>query len=190
MEQANRGRHHPGLGRPSRLAAGLAATALAIGLWLAWDSADVLRQDLAFTVARTEVGFWGRDDYQPTSSTRASAEASLAALLASAPAHPDYLTLAANLYAWQAFWAEQPALRRDYRLRSVQAQYAAQKSRPAYRQGWQKIIGYAAATEVTEAWLLLAEQRLAVLAAGAVSVPAAGPAATGQLEDSNKRLSD
>ena len=189
ITQHNFGRPEPDSGRPSGFAVGLAATALAIASWLAWYGADLFCQDLAFTAARTEVGFWGRGDYQPASSTRAAMEASVAALLARAPAQPDYLTLAANLYAWQAFWAADPALQRAYRLRSVKAQYAAQESRPAYRLGWQTMIGYAADTEGAEAWLQMAEQRLAVLAAGAGSLPAAGPAATGQPGNSNKRLS-
>jgi hypothetical protein len=190
MAQQNNRRPETDLGRPSGFSAVLAASALALALWLAWGSANLFWRDLAFAAVRTEVGFWGRDDYQPTMSTRTTTEASLAALLTRAPAQPDYLTLAANLYAWQAYWAEQPALQRAYRLRSVRAQYAAQKSRPAHRQGWQKMIRYAADTEGAEPWLLLAERRLAALAASVRSRTASGRKPTGQVENSNNRVAN
>ena len=190
MAQQNDRRPEADPGRPAGFAAVLTASALALALWLGWGSANLLWQDLAFAAARTEVGFWGRDDYQPTMSTRVATEASLAALLSRAPAQPDYLTLAANLYAWQAYWADQPALQSAYRMRSVRAQYAAQKSRPAHRQGWQKMIRYAADTEGAEAWLRIAERRLAALAAGVRSQPAAGRNPTGYVNNSHNKAAN
>jgi hypothetical protein len=121
----------------------LGAVALGLAIIVAWQSATLFRLNLAFTATETELSFWARGDYQPTGATRLRTGQELDALLARAPAHPDYLALAAYQYAWLAYREDDPAVAQPYALRAVNAQFSAQQSRPAYRQGWAKMVGYA-----------------------------------------------
>ena len=156
--------------------AGLVAFAAVLGLIVAWQSATLFRLDLAFTAAETELSFWGRDDYQPTEATRARISRELDVLLERAPAHPDYLALAAYHQTWQAYREDDPTIARAYALQAVNTQFLAQQNRPAYRQGWAKMVGYArraGADEGAAALAQLAQQRLDALQ------PTAGPDAPG-----------
>jgi hypothetical protein len=123
--------------------AGFALAALGLAVTVAWQAATVLRLDLAFTAAETELSFWGRGDYQPEDATRQRTAQALEALLAAAPRHPDYLAQAAYHDAWRAYREDDPALAQPYALRALHNQYGAQQARPAYRQGWEKMVGYA-----------------------------------------------
>jgi hypothetical protein len=146
----------------------LAAAALTVAITVAWQSATLYHLDLAFTRTETELTFWGRGDYRPPDTTRKRTARELDALLARAPAHPDYLALAAYHEAWLAYREDDPALAQPHALRAVNAQFSAQQSRPAYRQGWAKMVGYsrrAAADETARELGLFARQRLDALGA-------------------------
>lgn len=135
---------------------------------LVWHGAIGFRQDLVFTAAETEVSFWGRGAYQPDELTLARVGDDLDDLLSQSPAQPDYLTLSANYYAWRAYWSGDPDLQQRYSRRALDTQYAAQQSRPAYRQGWVTMVGYGSRIqEGAESLLALAEKRLADLRPGA-----------------------
>ena len=131
-----------GSARPTPAAAALALAALGLAVTLAWQAATLFHLDLAFTATETELSFWGRGDYQPAEATRETTRRDLDALLAAAPEHPDYLTLAAYHAAWLAYWEDDPTVARPYALLAVDNQYAAQQNRPAYRQGWAKLVEY------------------------------------------------
>jgi hypothetical protein len=137
-----------------------------ITLVVAWQSVGLARRDLAFTRSATEVSFWGRGDYRPDEATRIRTGRELEELLAQVPGHPAYLGLAANYYAWQGYWAGASMAGPDFARRAVEAQYRAQQSRPAYRQGWEKMIGYASRAGVADSWRTLAQRRLVQLRTG------------------------
>ena len=118
--------------RPSAQALATAVLALGLAIILAWQSAKLFHQDLAFTAVETEVSFWGRVDYQPDAQTRERVGKTLEGLLKEVPSHPGYLMLAASYYAWQAHWAETPELKYDYNRRAEAAKNAARQSRPAH----------------------------------------------------------
>lgn len=156
----------------------LAAVALLPALAVAWQSAVLVRDDLAFTASQTEVSFWGRGDYRPTPATRQRTEHAVEALLADNPSQPDYLELAAGLYAWQGYWVQDPEQAAEYNRRAVRAQYAAQVARPAYRPGWELLMEYAGRNGDLR-MIGLAGERLAALrpastAAAVNPMPAAG----------------
>jgi len=155
--------------------AGLAIAALGMAVTVAWQSATVFRLDLAFTAAETELSFWGRGDYQPDDASRQRTARTLEALLIEAPRHPDYLTLAAYHDAWRAYREDDPTLAQPYAVRALNNQYGAQLNRPAYRQGWEKMVGYArragGVAEGAESAAALAQQRVDALQ------PVAGAAA-------------
>ncbi len=97
-------------------------------------------------------------------------------MLERAPVHPDYLALAAYYHTWQAYREDDPAIAQAYALQAVNTQFLAQQNRPAYRQGWAKMVGYArraGADEGAAALAGLAQRRLDALE------PATGPHAPG-----------
>ena len=142
---------------------GALALALVLVLALAWQAARLARLDLMFTAAATEVSFWGRGTYQPDQPVRERIGRELQRLLKASPAQPDYLILAASYYSWEAYRAPNAAVANNYDRLALDAQYAAQLSRPAYRQGWEKMIGYASRIEGAENSRELAEQQLILL---------------------------
>lgn len=145
------------------LARASAAIALLASLALVWQAMDLLQRDLVFNVAETEVSFWGRGEYLPYEHTREATGRAVEHLVDASPAHPDYLTLAASHYAWRAWWAQETAVENAYNARALAAQYAAQQSRPAYRQGWESVLRYAARVDEADAKLALAQRRLDAL---------------------------
>ena len=132
-----------GAGKASPVATAITLAALAIAITVAWQAATLFRLDLAFTAAETELSFWGRGNYQPTAATREHIQRELDALLAAAPGQPNYLALAAYHDAWLAYREDDPDAARPYALRAASAQFGAQQNRPAYRQGWAKLVEYA-----------------------------------------------
>jgi hypothetical protein len=146
--------------------------ALVVALCLTWQAVTLFHRDLVFTAAATEVGFWGRGDYQPAQATRARIGLSIDTLLAGSPAHPDHLALAASYYAWQAYWAQAAEREEAYNLRAFTAQYTAQQNRPAYRQGWATMLGYAARVETGSQAQRVARRQLSLLAAPDAPGPA------------------
>ena len=139
------------------------ALALVLVLALGWQAARLFRLDLLFTATASEVSFWGRGTYQPDQPVRERTGRELQRLLKASPAQPDYLTLAASYYSWEAYRAPNAAVANKYDRLALDAQYAAQLSRPAYRQGWEKMIGYASRIEGAENSRKLAEQQLILL---------------------------
>lgn len=167
--------------RPAQLCKRLGTTisaviGLAIAAVMAWQSCALVAEDVAFTRLETEVSFWGRGEYIPSAATLATTEAALTELLAAAPRQPDYLALAAYLYSWRGNRPAQTAEAQNYRRRAVDAQYAAQVSRPAYRQGWQNMVVYAGRVEGLDALGNQASRWLAAL--GAAVQPALPDATT------------
>ena len=150
-----------GFARPTPAAAGVALAALGLAVTLAWQAATLFQRDLAFTAAETELSFWGRGEYQPSDATRETVRRELDTLLAAAPDQPDYLTLAAYHAAWLAYREDDPTVARPYALQAVDKQYAAQQNRPAYRQGWAKLVEYARRAGSDRG--ALAQQRLEAL---------------------------
>ncbi len=150
----------------------LAAAALLPALTVAWQSWHLMQQDLAFTAAETEVSFWGRAGYLPSPATRQRTERTMETLLAASPAQPDYLELAASLYSWQGYWSANAAQAGEYDRRALQAQYAAQLSRPAYRPGWEGLVEQAIRIG-DRAMSELAGARLAALRTGQAANDAA-----------------
>lgn len=69
-------------------------------------SARQVVNDARFTAVQTELGFWGREGYQPTEATRAKTTRNITRLLDSQPHHPDYLSAQANDAAWRAYWSK------------------------------------------------------------------------------------
>lgn len=110
----------------------VACITLLPALVLAWESAQLFRQDLAYTEVETEVSFWGRGEYHPDAPTRDSVGELLAGLLHQQPDHPGYLMLAASYYDWEAYWAETAEREYDYTQRAAAARNAARQSRPAH----------------------------------------------------------
>ena len=150
--------------RPAQRAT--AAIALLLALALVWQGLNLFQRDLAFTAAETEVSFWGRGEYQPAERTRAATGRAVENLVAAAPAQPDYLSLAASYYAWRAWWAGEAAAESAYNAQALAARYAAQQSRPAYRQGWEALADHVARSDgaqQTPVLLALAQQRLDAL---------------------------
>ena len=103
-----------------------------------------MQQDLRFTETETEVSFWGRGNYQPTEATVLRTNLAMDHLLNATPHHPAYLSLQANSYAWQAYWAENSETTREFSEKAVQLQTSAQQSRPAHLQSRAKLAEYAA----------------------------------------------
>jgi hypothetical protein len=132
---------HPAV-KPSRTLA--AAPALAIALACLYQALTIFANNHAFAPLETEVGFWGRDSYQPTAATLQHTDHSLVSLVTRAPAHPDYLALRANQLAWESYWATDQVSKEKYAHSAVQIQYNALQNRPANRQDWVKLERYAA----------------------------------------------
>ncbi len=120
----------------------LTIAAVSIAVSMGWQAIAWLAEDLAFTRAKTEVGFWGRGSYQPDDATIQRTGERIDELLLARPAHPAYLGLHANYAAWRAYWAGEGEARENYRQMAAHSQYAALQSRPAHRQGWQKLLEY------------------------------------------------
>lgn len=144
----------------SRSAIALSIALVAAGVL---QAADFLRQDLLFTRAETEIGFWGRDGYQPTATSIEQTERDLARLLSLAPQHPAYLSLQASYMAWRSYWAEDPEVAQHHGWQAVEAQLAALESRPARRQDWSKMVQYSSRVKGGTALRRLARERIAAL---------------------------
>jgi hypothetical protein len=121
---------------------------------------DTLVQDLAFTRARTELGFWGQDKYQPDEYAVALTGKTLKILLNESPRHPDYLALQASYAVWQAYWSKDMQLRDALGQQALTAQDLALLSRPAHRHSWLKMVEYASRTSSGETRLRTARLRL------------------------------
>lgn len=119
--------------------------------------------DLAYTRVDTELSFWGRKNYTPTENTIAHTGVTLAWLLHHRPEHPDFLARRAYFFSWQGFFTAEPSARLELNQQAVDAQHLALRGRPAYRQGWIKMIEYASRTTGGAAMLAQAQSRLNAL---------------------------
>lgn len=136
---------------------------LGLALLLAWQGLMTFKQDLAFIRAKTEVGFWGRGEYQPRPATVKRTGNTTEALLKARPAQPEYLALAAGYASWQGYWAEDPAARERLNNMAVEYQQSALKSRPAHRHNWQKLVEYASRSSDGAPVMAQAQTRIAAL---------------------------
>ncbi|PLW68322.1 hypothetical protein [Pseudohalioglobus lutimaris] len=103
-----------------------------------WQFVD----DLRFSTVETELGFRGREQYQPTVVTRAATTRTINKLLAARPHHPDYLAAQANDLAWQAYWSDDRAEVADLLRRAVDSQEMAVAYRPARPQDRRLLLEY------------------------------------------------
>lgn len=156
-----------------RGAAALLALALclasAVGGW------RVFTQDLQYRRLVTEVGFWGRDGYTPSAEVLASTAHDLDALLVQAPRQPDYLSLRATVFAWQAHASADVDERIALGNKAMRAQYASLPSRPAHRHAWLKMVQYASRATTGATMLEQAQERLRLLGPGDIPVDAVRP---------------
>jgi len=117
-------------------------------------------QDIQYRRLVTEVGFWGREGYTPTASVLEATARDLDTLLKQSPVQPDYLSLRATVYSWQAHGSEDIDERIVLGNRAMQAQYASLQARPAHRHTWLKMVQYASRATTGAPNLALAEERL------------------------------
>lgn len=146
-----------------------AAAAIVVCLFTAGYSLQLIIQNLGFTEAETEVGFWGRGSYHPEDNTVEQTVALIDGLLKSQPNHPDYLALRANVAVWQAYWSSPQDLKSQYAQLSLTTQFHAVQSRPGHRQSWEQLTIYAARAGSSEAIHTQAESQLKLLS---LSTPA------------------
>jgi hypothetical protein len=132
-------------------------------LALVYQAAQLMRQDLIYTGAQTELSFWGRGDYQPVAGNVEGTRKAIESLLRRSPGHPDYLSLQAGYDVWRAYWASNPRDREQLGEQAVRSQYQALVSRPAHRRSWLKLEGYAARIADGQALFEEARDRLRVL---------------------------
>ena len=126
------------------------------------QAVSVIQQDIALNALESETGFWGQANYQPTAQTRRDTHTAMQALLLRDPDNAIYLTLQANQQAWEAFWAEDMRAFRLHAEQAIAAQAAAQRARPAFRQGWQLLLAYSEALNAQN-MVQQAEKQLAIL---------------------------
>ena len=136
---------------------------LVAAIALVYQAVQQMRMDLVYKDARTELGFWGRGDYQPVPGTLHSTGQAIENLLRLRPAHPDFLGLQAGHAGWLAHWASDPEASQLYGEQALQSQYLALVSRPAHLRSWAKLEGYAARVEDGQTLLLAARSRIEAL---------------------------
>jgi hypothetical protein len=139
------------------------APVLFVALAATWQAASLLQQNLAFTKAQTEVGFWGRGEYQPESSTIENTGRRINTLVQRSPGHPEYLGLQANYATWRGYWAQDMEERMAFSLQAMASQKSALQTRPAHRHSWSKMVEYAARTSTGEAAQIAAQAHLQAL---------------------------
>jgi len=111
---------------------------------LAYFAVSAFIQDVQFTELETEVSFWGRGSYQPVEEVRSGVDQGIQNLLGMFPDDSRVLALRASQYAWEAYWEPSIAQRQHFGRAALQTQFASQRLRPAYGQGWSKLLQYQA----------------------------------------------
>ena len=96
--------------------------------------------ELQYSAISTELSFWRRQSYQPQPPRVDKVTQQLALARRLDADHPDYLQAAAELLRWQARWATDPQLSRDYLRRSFELQWQALIARPGHRQDWSRYL--------------------------------------------------
>ena len=114
------------------------------------NALQVFVRDIQFTSLETEVSFWGRGSYEPTVSTRADVDAQLSLALQHYPTSAPLLTLRASQLAWEGYWAVSSEDQLQYTRVAMEAELASLHARPAYGQGWLKLLQYQAVDEAGE----------------------------------------
>lgn len=117
---------------------------LLVALLGALRAGNFFLQDLQYTQAQTEVSFWGRQGYMPTSQSIDQTSRAIESLLHRSPAHPGYLSLQANSYAWQSYWALDEGTTLQYAELALNSQGLALQSRPVHPLSQAKMVEYAA----------------------------------------------
>jgi hypothetical protein len=129
-------------------------------LIVAYQSWGTLRQDLYFTRLETEVSFWGRGDYMPYDDTRASIDRDIQQLIARFPNDSRLLALRASQLAWEGYWAASATEQQQRQQAALLTQFSAQQQRPAYGQGWSKLLQYQPTDDAGEELQGLARDQL------------------------------
>ena len=114
------------------------------------NALQVFVRDIQFTSLETEVSFWGRGTYQPTGPTRADVDAQLSLALQTYPTNAPLLTLRASQLAWEGYWSVSSEYQLQYTRAAMEAELASLHARPAYGQGWLKLLQYQAVDESSE----------------------------------------
>ena len=114
------------------------------------NAVQVFVRDIKFTSLETEVSFWGRGSYEPTVSTRAHVDTQLSLALQTYPTNAPLLTLRASQLAWEGYWAVSSEDQLQYTRVAMEAELASLHARPAYGQGWLKLLQYQALDESSE----------------------------------------
>ncbi|MEP4486932.1 MAG: hypothetical protein ABJ013_14980 [Halioglobus sp.] len=117
---------------------------------LAWFAFKAIQHDLIFDELEAEVSFWGRGSYQPTESTRHSIASRLEKQLQINPKLTRLRALEASRLAWEGYWSSTDRDYKQFSRLAIEAQYASLATRPAYGQGWSKLLQYQAADELGE----------------------------------------
>ena len=128
----------------------LAGCVLALVLYGAFDAANMIRLNLLFTQAQTEISFWGRTAYHPEQKAQRGVHQSLQTLLSASPNHPDYLSLQARELSWLSYWQQDQ--KESLRLARLarEAQLSALISRPAHPHSLAKMLEYEARVQRKE----------------------------------------
>lgn len=128
----------------------VAVATLVLAMLAAFEAAKMIRLNLLFTQAQTEIGFWGRAAYHPDEQTQLYVQRTLQTLLQANPDHPDYLTLHAHQLSWLSYWNLDDEESGRFSQAALVAQNSALISRPAHRHSRAKMIEYKARIERTE----------------------------------------
>lgn len=138
----------------------LAGIVIFFSLFIVFKSFGLIRDDLRFTREQTEVSFWGRKEYRPTTQHLLATQQGIKNLLVSSPDHPDYLELSADAGIWAAYWQGDPVVAMQLAGQAVDDLHRALQSRPAHLQNWAKMVEYAARSETGGPLRELAASRL------------------------------
>lgn len=117
---------------------------LLVALLGVFHAGNFFSQDLQYTRAQTEVSFWGRQGYIPTNQAISDTSHAIEYLLNRSPAHPGYLSLQANSYAWQSYWALEERITTHYAELALNSQGLALQSRPVHPLSRAKMLEYTA----------------------------------------------
>ena len=136
---------------------------LIMTLLLVAQGARLFQQDMAFTGAKTELSFWGRENYHPLQPTIKRTGKTIDSLVQSNPQHSSYLDLQAYYLSWLGYWTDDVERRLSLNDQALQTQYRALQVRPADRQAWLKMVEYSSRTVGGEALLAEAQARVSAL---------------------------
>lgn len=143
-----------------------ALIALSLAITAAYQGAKTMVEDVAYTRVQTELGFWGRENYQPTPQRVMQTGQTIGGLVKQSPGHPEYLSLQAYYTSWQAYWSDDPGQREVLNRKALQLASDALPARPAHRQNWSKVVEYASRTSIGEPVMQKAHTKVELLSPG------------------------